>query len=321
MNILRLLNRSISTTIFVNIIFIVLWLMSTFWFAGEKNDVEISVFNAFTLFSLPYFWSVIAQLFCFVSLAFFVSKFIFSQYFTITTYLPFSVLMLFGTAFQSAHLFGNQLFATLFLVLAIWQFIKIDISRDNSLIVLNTFLLFMASVFFVPEFIYFTTVFIFVFFCFIEIKFKTLIIMLFSISMPILCALGVCFLLDRIDLFVIFFYKLFDFKINTQLFEINTMIIALISIIFVLISLFLFWKNIRIYKFQVRRFTLFLVIFWLSTMFFMLLQNNFRYFILTYIILSSFFISLNLTNLQPQKVRKSKPVKRRLKKYKKITNR
>ena len=208
MGIIRQLNRSISTTIFLNVVFGVLWLVLAFLFTDEKKETEITIFNSISLFSLPYFWSVIVQLICFLMLAFFVYKFIFLQYFTITTFLPFSVMMFFGTFFISVHLFGNQTFATIFLLLAIWQFIKIDTRREKPTVVLNTFWLLIISAFFVPEFLYFIPVFIFGFSYFIELKIKTLMMMFFAILMPILCAFGVCFLFDRIDLFSDFFVKL-----------------------------------------------------------------------------------------------------------------
>jgi len=299
--------------------------MSAFWLKTEKNSAEITIFHSISFFSLPYFWGVITQLICFVLIAFFTYRAIFLQYLTSTTYLPFSVLMCFGTFFESTHLFGNQTFATIFFVLALWQFIKIDTRSDNSAVVLNTFLLLIASAFFVPEFIYFVPVFIFGFFYFIEVKFKTLILMIFSISMPILSAFCVCFLIDRVDLFSDFFVKLFDFNftINIRIFEARIFIYAAISIILVLISLFFLWHNIKNIKFQTRRFTLFFVILWLSIIFlFMFLQNDFSYFILTYIILVSFFISLNFTNLQPKKIKlkKLKNKRRKLKRKKIIYN-
>jgi len=325
MNILRQLSRSISSTILINVVLVVLWLMLAFWLTNEKNDAEIAIFNSFTLFSLPYFWGVIVQLICFTSLAFFAYKAIFLQYFTITTYLPFSILMFFGTIFPSAHLFGNQTFATMFLVLAIWQFIKIDNRRDNSAVVLNTFWLLILSAFFVPEFTFFVPVFIFGFLYFIELKIKMLMVVIFSISIPVLSALGVCFLFDKIDLFSDFFIKIFNFnfEINIQIFEIKTVIFAAISVFLVLISLLFYWQNIKNYKFQTRRFTLFFVILWLATIFLiMFLQSNFLNFILIYIILVSFFISLNFTNLRPKKVKQKKPKIRKLKmkRRKKINN-
>jgi len=278
----------------------------SFLLESENKDVEITIFNSITLFSMPYFLSIIVQLIIFLLLVFFVYKFIFLQYLTITTYLPFSVMMLFGAVFKSAHLFGNQTFATIFLLLAIWQFIKINTRKENSTIVLNTFWLLIISTFFVSEFVYLIPVFIFGFFYFIEFKIKTLMVMIFAILMPVLSALGLCFLLDRIDLFNNFFIKLynFNFEINIKLFETYTAILALISVIFVLFSLFFFLRNINNYKFQTRKFTFFFVILWLSIIFLILfLQNNYSNFILIYIILVSFFISLNLTNLQNKRTK------------------
>jgi len=306
MGIIRQLNRSLSTTIFLNVVFGVLWLVLSFLLESENKDVEITIFNSITLFSMPYFLSIIVQLIIFLLLVFFVYKFIFLQYLTITTYLPFSVMMLFGAVFKSAHLFGNQTFATIFLLLAIWQFIKINTRKENSTIVLNTFWLLIISTFFVSEFVYLIPVFIFGFFYFIEFKIKTLMVMIFAILMPVLSALGLCFLLDRIDLFNNFFIKLynFNFEINIKLFETYTAILALISVIFVLFSLFFFLRNINNYKFQTRKFTFFFVILWLSIIFLILfLQNNYSNFILIYIILVSFFISLNLTNLQNKRTK------------------
>ena len=321
MGIIRQLNRSISTTIFLNVVFVLLWFVSAFWLETEKNAAEITIFNSFTLFSLPYFWGVIMQLICFVLIAFFVYKVIFLQYFTIATYLPFSVLMFFGTFFESAHLFGNQMFATIFFVFALWQFIKIDTRKNNAVVVLNTFLLLIISAFFVPEFIYFVPVFIFGFFYFIELKIRLLMVMIFAISMPILCAFGVCFLLDKIDLFYDFFIKIFDFnfRINIKIFEMRTFIYAAVSIFLVLISLFFFLQNIKNHKFKTRQLTLFFVILWFSIIFlFIFLQNNFIYFILIYIILVSFFISLNFINLQPKRRKKVKPKLKRRRKFRKL---
>ena len=308
MNILRLLNRSLATTIFLNVALVLLWLLSAFWLETEKNDVEIIILESIYLFSLPYFWSVIAQLIYFMLLAFFVYKAIFLQYLNTTSYLPFSVLMLFGTFLLNSHLFGNQTFATMFWVLALWQSIKIIPGRDNQLVVLNTFLLLMLSTFFVPEFIYFTPIFIFSFIYFVEFKIKSLLIIIFSILMPILCIFGICFLLDKIDLFQEFFVKRFNFnfEINTAIFEPKVLIVEIISVIFALVSLFLYSQNIRNYKFQTRRVTFFFVILWLSTIFFMFLKNNFLYFILIYIIVTTFFIALSFTNLQPKKTKKIK---------------
>ena len=311
MNILQQLNRSITATIFINVVFVILWLVSSFLFTSDKNDAAITIFYSIPLFSLSYFWGVIVQLICFMLLAFFAYKAIFLQYLTITTYLPFSVLMLLGTIFQSTHLFANQTFATIFLVLAIWQFIKIDTRKDNSVVVLNTFLLLMISVFFVPEFVYFVLIFIFGFLYFIELKIKTLIVIFFSITMPLFCILGVYFLIGKVSLLNDFFTGLFDFNfgLNKEILKKN-IFADIISVILTLISLFYYWQNINSYKFRVRKFTLFLVILWLSTIFLILfLKNNASYFILTYVVLISFFISLYFTNLRP-KISKRLKIKR-----------
>ena len=308
MNLLHQLNRSFAVTIFLNVVLVLLWLFSAFWLETEQNSAEITIFGSIYLFSLSYFWSVITQLIFFILLAFFVHKAIFSQYLTTTTYLPFSALMFFGTLFLSTHQFGSQTFATIFLALALWQSTKVIPGRNNQLVVLNTFLLLMLSTFFVTEFIYFTPIFVFCFFYFIELKIRSLLIIIFSILMPILCIFGICFLFDKIDLFRNFFVQLFNFnfEINTAIFEVRILVFGIISVTFALISMFLYWQNIRNYKFQTRRITFFFIILWLSTIFFMLLQNNYIYFILIYIITTTFFISLSFTNLQSKSTKKIK---------------
>jgi len=319
LNFLQQLNRSLPTTIFLNVVFVSLWLLSAFWFETEKNSAEITIFNSISLFSLPYFWGVIAQLICFVMLALFVYKVIFLQYLSSITYLSFSVFMLFGVLFLELHLFGNQTFATIFFVLALWQGSKTDTRQDNKLVLLNTFLLLILSVSFVPEFIYFTPIFIFGFFYFIEFNIKSLMVIIFSISMPILCALGLCFLFDRIDVFNNFFNELFDlkFEINRAIFKIDSTIPEVISLILTLISLFILLRQMKIYKMYVRRFTFFCLILWLSTIFFIVfLQNDILYFIWVYIILTTFFITLSFNNLQPKRRKKVKLKKRR--KFKKL---
>jgi hypothetical protein len=275
-------------------------MVSAFFRAKEKNDAEITVFNFILLFSVEYFWSVVIQLICFTLLAFLVYKTIFSQYFPIATYLPFSVIMLLGTVCQNAHIFGNQTIATFFLILSILQFIKTDSKKDNSVTILNTFLLLIMSVFFVPEFIYFIPVLFLGFVFFIDFKIKTLGVITFSILTPVLCALGLCYLSGNVEVFYSFFSNFFDlkFKINTNFFDISTVFMSIVSVVFVLISLFFYLQNIYKYKLYVRYFTHFLIFLWCVTILLIIFLNNIAYFSLIYIILASFFIVLNFSNLQ-----------------------
>jgi hypothetical protein len=166
--------------------------------------------------------------------------------------------------------------------------------------VFNTILFLIVAAFFVPEFFCFVPIFILGFIYFTEFKIRLLLVMLSSVLMPVLSAWGICFLCNNTALFNEFFKNLFvlSFKINIQFFGINFALFSVVFISFLVVSLFFFIKNIRNYKFRVRRFIFFLLLLWATTIcLIMFYENKFNCFVAPCMILGSFFITLNFTNL------------------------
>ena len=92
--------------------------------------------------------SLLIQFIIIILLLFGVSRLLFVRYINIITYLPFTLMMLFAVCWQATHTFGNHTIATVFVILALVEIVRIDVMKDNTSLIFNMFVsLIVASVF------------------------------------------------------------------------------------------------------------------------------------------------------------------------------
>ncbi|MDR2683915.1 MAG: hypothetical protein LBB53_00865 [Prevotellaceae bacterium] len=301
---LKLLNRSLPAAIFFNAVLILMWFAHIFILKNNDFAPQITVFGSVKLFSVSYTGSIIIQFLSFILIALIASSAV-NTNLNIITYLQFTLIMLFGTLWGNLHFFNESTIAIFFLIIAFWQFISIDLQKVNTATVFNTILLIYAAGFFVPEFLALLPICIFGFFYFWGIKHRLFYAVIFSIIMPVLCFLAICYLTNSIEIFTNFYQSLFSTAIFFIPFNIYSSeklaqhFLIIVILFFTLISLYFYRQNSGNYKLYTRRLLSFLIIVWFYTFFtpFFYWQRA-EVFAPLIIMLSSLFMTLNFMNFE-----------------------
>jgi hypothetical protein len=276
-----------------------MWFAQIFFTETRFADTQITIFGSVTLFSLPFYTSAIIQFLAFFFLAFWAYSAFFSSYLTVTAYLPFTLMMLYGAVWQGFHVFSENTIAVFFLMLAIKQIIG-DIRKNNSGKIFNIFLTLSIAAFFVPVFLCFFPVIILSLLYFLGGNSKTFLAMLFSILMPALCFLEICYLTNSIDIFIDFYTNIFKNidPIDFLLYTTTQYMLIILSVICFIVPFIIFVLNYNNYKLQTRQLLFFLfVLCAVSLLLSLIFWTWLNVTSLLIIILVIFFITQVFTNL------------------------
>ncbi len=294
MQILQSLNRSWLTTLTINIFLVALWWIPYLLNYRHIPEATISVFNIDSIIVLTPPIAILLQFITSILMFIWVSRFLFSKYINIVTYLQFSMMMLLYTTWDSAQIFGNHIISSALLMVALLEIIKIDFSQNNIKEIFNTFTALVIASIFQIDFLFFIPLFILGVFILDGFKRKSVLTIIFVLFVGVASIIGYAYVFDIIDDVVNYYRQILNLEIATySLSFVLDNIAFFITIIFSAISLFFYFQNQSNFRFNTKRTMAFLIMIWicltLYMMMFVIANNGLSLF---YIILSSLFLSL-----------------------------
>lgn len=294
MQILQSLNRSWLTTLTINIFLVALWWIPYLLNYRHIPEATISVFNIDSIIVLTPPIAILLQFITSILMFIWVSRFLFSKYINIVTYLQFSMMMLLYTTWGSAQIFGNHIISSALLMVALLEIIKIDFSQNNIKEIFNTFTALVIASIFQIDFLFFIPLFILGVFILDGFKRKSVLTIIFVLFVGVASIIGYAYVFDIIDDVVNYYRQILNLEIATySLSFVLDNIAFFITIIFSAISLFFYFQNQSNFRFNTKRTMAFLIMIWicltLYMMMFVIANNGLSLF---YIILSSLFLSL-----------------------------
>lgn len=294
MQILQSLNRSWLTTLTINIFLVALWWTPYLLNYRHIPEATISVFNIDSIIVLTPPIAILLQFITSILMFIWVSRFLFSKYINIVTYLQFSMMMLLYTTWDSAQIFGNHIISSALLMVALLEIIKIDFSQNNIKEIFNTFTALVIASIFQIDFLFFIPLFILGVFILDGFKRKSVLTIIFVLFVGVASIIGYAYVFDIIDDVVNYYRQILNLEIATySLSFVLDNIAFFITIIFSAISLFFYFQNQSNFRFNTKRTMAFLIMIWicltLYMMMFVIANNGLSLF---YIILSSLFLSL-----------------------------
>lgn len=294
MQILQSLNRSWLTTLTINIFLVALWWIPYLLNYRYIPEATISVFNIDSIIVLTPPIAILLQFITSILMFIWVSRFLFSKYINIVTYLQFSMMMLLYTTWDSAQIFGNHIISSALLMVALLEIIKIDFSQNNIKEIFNTFTALVIASIFQIDFLFFIPLFILGVFILDGFKRKSVLTIIFVLFVGVASIIGYAYVFDIIDDVVNYYRQILNLEIATySLSFVLDNIAFFITIIFSAISLFFYFQNQSNFRFNTKRTMAFLIMIWicltLYMMMFVIANNGLSLF---YIILSSLFLSL-----------------------------
>ncbi len=294
MQILQSLNRSWLTTLTINIFLVALWWIPYLLNYRYIPEATISVFNIDSIIVLTPPIAILLQFITSILMFIWVSRFLFSKYINIVTYLQFSMMMLLYTTWDSAQVFGNHIISSALLMVALLEIIKIDFSQNNIKEIFNTFTALVIASIFQIDFLFFIPLFILGVFILDGFKRKSVLTIIFVLFVGVASIIGYAYVFDIIDDVVNYYRQILNLEIATySLSFVLDNIAFFITIIFSAISLFFYFQNQSNFRFNTKRTMAFLIMIWicltLYMMMFVIANNGLSLF---YIILSSLFLSL-----------------------------
>ncbi len=294
MQILQSLNRSWLTTLTINIFLVALWWIPYLLNYRHIPEATISVFNIDSIIVLTPPIAILLQFITSILMFIWVSRFLFSKYINIVTYLQFSMMMLLYTTWDSAQIFGNHIISSALLMVALLEIIKIDFSQNNIKEIFNTFTALVIASIFQIDFLFFIPLFILGVFILDGFKRKSVLTIIFVLFVGVASIIGYAYIFDIIDDVVNYYRQILNLEIATySLSFVLDNIAFFITIIFSAISLFFYFQNQSNFRFNTKRTMAFLIMIWicltLYMMIFVIANNGLSLF---YIILSSLFLSL-----------------------------
>ncbi len=294
MQILQSLNRSWLTTLTINIFLVALWWIPYLLNYRHIPEATISVFNIDSIIVLTPPIAILLQFITSILMFIWVSRFLFSKYINIVTYLQFSMMMLLYTTWDSAQIFGNHIISSALLMVALLEIIKIDFSQNNIKEIFNTFTALVIASIFQIDFLFFIPLFILGVFILDGFKRKSVLTIIFVLFVGVASIIGYAYVFDIIDDVVNYYRQILNLEIATySLSFVLDNIAFFITIIFSAISLFFYFQNQSNFRFNTKRTMAFLIMIWicltLYMMMFVIANNGLSLF---YIVLSSLFLSL-----------------------------
>ncbi len=294
MQILQSLNRSWLTTLTINIFLVALWWTPYLLNYRHIPEATISVFNIDSIIVLTPPIAILLQFITSILMFIWVSRFLFSKYINIVTYLQFSMMMLLYTTWDSAQIFGNHIISSALLMVALLEIIKIDFSQNNIKEIFNTFTALVIASIFQIDFLFFIPLFILGVFILDGFKRKSVLTIIFVLFVGVASIIGYAYVFDIIDDVVNYYRQILNLEIATySLSFVLDNIAFFITIIFSAISLFFYFQNQSNFRFNTKRTMTFLIMIWicltLYMMMFVIANNGLSLF---YIIISSLFLSL-----------------------------
>ncbi len=294
MQILQSLNRSWLTTLTINIFLVALWWTPYLLNYRHIPEATISVFNIDSIIVLTPPIAILLQFITSILMFIWVSRFLFSKYINIVTYLQFSMMMLLYTTWDSAQIFGNHIISSALLMVALLEIIKIDFSQNNIKEIFNTFTALVIASIFQIDFLFFIPLFILGVFILDGFKRKSVLTIIFVLFVGVASIIGYAYVFDIIDDVVNYYRQILNLEIATySLSFVLDNIAFFITIIFSAISLFFYFQNQSNFRFNTKRTMAFLIMIWicltLYMMMFVIANNGLSLF---YIVLSSLFLSL-----------------------------
>ena len=278
MNILKPLNRSWLPSVLLNIFLIALFWLPYVLGYSEMKQSEISVFGMPSSVILNGVVLLLIQFIIIILLLFSVSRVLFVRYINIITYLPFTLMMLFAVCWQATHTFGNHTIATVFVILALVEIVRIDVMKDNTSLIFNMFVsLIVASVF--------------------QIDFLFL-VMLFVLLVGAVTIGGYAYVFDCSEEIKNYYLQVLGFGIQLYSWEfVMNNIVFFVMALFAVISLFFYFQNQGNLRFKTKKTVAFWTILWLfTTAYIFLFGMEHSGFELLYVIQTTFFMLLTFVD-------------------------
>lgn len=294
MHILQSLNRSWLTTLTLNIFLVALWWTPYLLNYRSLPEATICVFGIDSIIVLSPSIAILLQFIASILMFIWVSRFLFSKYINIVTYLQFSMMMLLYTSWDLAQVFGNHIISTVLLIIALLEIIKIDFSQSNIKEIFNSFTALVIASIFQIDFLFFIPLFILGVFILDGFKRKSILTIIFVLLIGVATIIGYAYVFDIIDDVEVYYMQILKPEIATySLSFVLDNIAFFIIIIFSAISLFFYFQNQSNFRFNTKRTMAFLIMIWICLTLYMMLfvvaNNGLALF---YIILSSLFLSL-----------------------------
>ena len=298
MNILKPLNRSWLPSVLLNIFLIALFWLPYVLGYSEMKQSEISMFGMPSSVILNGVVSLLIQFIIIILLLFGVSRLLFVRYINIITYLPFTLMMLFAVCWQATHAFGNHTIATVFVILALVEIVRIDVMKDNTSLIFNMFVsLIVASVFQI-DFLFFIPFFILGMFILDGFKCRSVLVILFVLLVGAVTMGGYAYVFDCSEEIKNYYLQVLGFGIQLYSWEfVMNNIVFFVMALFAVISLFFYFQNQGNLRFKTKKTVAFWTILWLfTTAYIFLFGMEHSGFELLYVIQTTFFMLLTFVD-------------------------
>ena len=298
MNILKPLNRSWLPSVLLNIFLIALFWLPYVLGYSEMKQSEISIFGMPSSVILNGVVSLLIQFIIIILLLFGVSRLLFVRYINIITYLPFTLMMLFAVCWQATHAFGNHTIATVFVILALVEIVRIDVMKDNTSLIFNMFVSLVVASVFQIDFLFFIPFFILGMFILDGFKCRSVLVMLFVLLVGAVNIGGYAYVFDCSEEIKNYYLQVLGFGIQLYSWEfVMNNIVFFVMALFAVISLFFYFQNQGNLRFKTKKTVAFWTILWLFTTAYIFLfgmeHNGFE---LLYVIQTTFFMLLTFVD-------------------------
>ena len=298
MNILKPLNRSWLPSVLLNIFLIALFWLPYVLGYSEMKQSEISIFGMPSSVILNGVVSLLIQFIIIILLLFGVSRLLFVRYINIITYLPFTLMMLFAVCWQATHAFGNHTIATVFVILALVEIVRIDVMKDNTSLIFNMFVSLVVASVFQIDFLFFIPFFILGMFILDGFKCRSVLVMLFVLLVGAVPIGGYAYVFDCSEEIKNYYLQVLGFGIQLYSWEfVMNNIVFFVMALFAVISLFFYFQNQGNLRFKTKKTVAFWTILWLFTTAYIFLfgmeHNGFE---LLYVIQTTFFMLLTFVD-------------------------
>ena len=298
MNILKPLNRSWLPSVLLNIFLIALFWLPYVLGYSEMKQSEISIFGMPSSVILNGVVSLLIQFIIIILLLFGVSRLLFVRYINIITYLPFTLMMLFAVCWQATHAFGNHTIATVFVILALVEIVRIDVMKDNTSLIFNMFVSLVVASVFQIDFLFFIPFFILGMFILDGFKCRSVLVMLFVLLVGAVTIGGYACVFDCSEEIKNYYLQVLGFGIQLYSWEfVMNNIVFFVMALFAVISLFFYFQNQGNLRFKTKKTVAFWTILWLfTTAYIFLFGMEHSGFEILYVIQTTFFMLLTFVD-------------------------